>query len=96
MTEILIRIILDILVIVFIILGILWKVVKGKKTNQANHPNPGTPDLEMIPGHSTECQQRGEAITKLTTSYEFLVESINRIDKTVCKIWERMDKDGTS
>lgn len=92
MNEILIRIILDILVIILIILGILWKVVKDKK---ASPPNPGAPDLEMIPGHSKECLERGEEITTLTTSYEFIVESIKRIDKTVCKIWDRVDKDGT-
>ena len=88
MNETLIRIILDILVIGFIILGILWKMVTKKKNNPGNQGNPGAVNLELIPGHSEECMGRGEIITKL-------VEAIKRIDKNLDNLWKHVKKNGT-
>lgn len=93
MTDTLIRIILDILVILTIIVGILWKAVKGKKKNcddQVKPSNPG-PNLEMIPGHSKECIERGESITKLEANYEFVVGTVDRIEKKVDCIWKHLN-----
>ncbi|HEC60741.1 hypothetical protein LCGC14_0460980 [marine sediment metagenome] len=89
MNENLIRIIVDILVIVVILLGILWKIVTSKKNN------PGTVDLEMIPGHAEECGLRGTEITKLTTSYEFVVKQISGINKNLANLWDYVRKNGT-
>ncbi len=89
MTENLIRIIIDILLIVVIILGMLWKIVTGKKNN------PGTVDLEMIPGHADECQSRGDALTKLTTNYDFVVEQISGINTNLSNLWAYVRKNGT-
>jgi len=91
MNETLIRIILDILLIIVILIGILWKAVwKDKKTN-----NPGTVDLEMIPGHAEECKRRGTEITKLITNYEFVVKSVDKINKNLANLWEYVRKNGT-
>jgi len=89
MNETLIRIILDILVIILIILGILWKIVATKKSN------PGQLDLEMIPGHSQECQDRGEEITRLITNYEFVVKQVSEINKNVANLWKYVRTNGT-
>ncbi len=95
MTENLIRIILDILVIGFIILGILWKIVTNKKSNPGNPGNPGTVDLEMIPGHAEECERRGTELTKLITNYDFVVKQISGINKNLANLWNYVRKNGT-
>lgn len=89
MNETIVRIMLDILVIVVILLGILWKIVANKKNN------PGEVDLEMIPGHSKECQDRGEAITRLEENYKFVVKGIHEINTNVANIWKYLRKNGT-
>jgi len=89
MNEQLIGIITNILVIIVIILGILWKAVKDKKSN-------GKVDLEMIPGHSQECQERGETLVRLETNYENLITTVARTDKIVSSIWKHVKKNGTT
>ncbi len=90
MNENIIRIIVEILLILVIIMGLLWKKVSNKKPD-----NPGEVNLEMIPGHSQECQDRGEEITKLTENYKHVVGSISRIDKNVANLWKYVKKNGT-
>jgi len=80
MNEQLIGIITDILVIIVIILGILWKAVKDKKAN-------GSVDLQMIPGHSKECERRGTQLTQIIEKHKFLVESVNRTDTNISNLW---------
>jgi len=80
MNEQLIGIITDILVIIVIIVGILWKAVKDKKTN-------GSIDLQMIPGHSKECERRGIQLTQIIEKHKFLVESVNRTDTNISNLW---------
>jgi len=84
MNENIITTIVEILLIFAIIIGLLWKRVSEKKAD-----NPGTVNLELIPGHSVECMERGEELTKLT-------EAIKRIDKNLDNIWKYVKKDGTS
>ena len=89
MTESLIKMIVEILLIVVILLGIIWKIVTSKKNN------PGTVDLEMIPGHADECQRRGDELTKLITNYDFVVEQISGINKNLANLWNHVRKNGT-
>jgi len=89
MNETLIRMIVEILLIVVILLGIVWKIVTTKKNN------PGTADLEMIPGHSEECGRRGEEITKLITNYEHVVKSLAGIDESLANLWKYVKTNGT-
>lgn len=83
MNENIIRIIVEILLILVILMGLLWKKVSNKKPG-----NPGEVNLEMIPGHSEECMDRGEIITKLA-------EAIKRIDKNLDNLWKHVKKNGT-
>lgn len=82
MNENLIRIIVEILLIIVILIGLLWKRVENKKPD-----NPGRLNLEMIPGHSEECERRGTEITKIT-------EAIKRIDENMANIWRYIKKNG--
>ena len=84
MNENIIRIIVELILVLAIIVGLLWKKVSNKKAD-----NPGTVNLEMIPGQSVECMERGEELTKLT-------EAIKRIDKNLDNIWKYVKKNGTS
>lgn len=89
MNETLIKMIIEILLIVVILLGIVWKIVTSKKNN------PGTVDLEMIPGHAEECQRRSEQLTRLITNYDFVVEQISGINKNLTNLWNHVRKNGT-
>ncbi len=89
MTESLIKMIVEILLIIVILLGIIWKIVTSKKNN------PGTVDLEMIPGHADECQRRGDELTKLITNYDFVVKQISGINKNLANLWNHVRKNGT-
>ena len=89
MTENLIRIIVEILFIVVILLGIVWRIVITKKNN------PGKVDLEMIPGHSEECIARGDELTRLIANYEHVVKSLAGIDESLANLWRHVKTNGT-
>jgi len=89
MNETLIKMIVEILLIVVILLGIVWKIVTSKKNN------PGKVDLEMIPGHAEECKLRGTELTKLITNYEFVVKQVSGINKSLANLWNFVRKNGT-
>lgn len=80
MNDNIIRIIVELLLVLAIIVGLLWKKVSNKKPG-----NPGKVNLEMIPGHSEECERRGTELTKLT-------EAIKRIDINLANIWTYVKK----
>jgi len=56
----------------------------------------GKINLEMIPGHSKECQERGDAIVKLATNYEFVTKQIKEINTNVGNLWKYAKRNGSS
>ncbi len=51
-------------------------------------------DLEMIPGHSEECLERGETIIKLVANHEFVTGQIKEINTNVGNLWKHVKKNG--
>lgn len=51
-------------------------------------------DLEMIPGHSEICQERGTEITELVTNYKFVIKEITEINTNVGNLWKHAKKNG--
>ena len=90
MNENIIRIIVELILVLAIIVGLLWKKVSSKKPD-----NPGEVNLEMIPGHSEECLRRGDEITKLIENHKFLAKSITRTDTNIANLWKYVKKNGT-
>lgn len=82
--------------ILFVIITLASCLLLGFKILEkvAEKKNGKKLDLEMIPGHSEECQERGDTIVKLVMNHEFVTGQIKEINTNVGNLWKHVKKNG--